>query len=359
MDESHIEKQAVGKEEGLLLPASIIVAAAMIASAWIYTGGLGYRENQVKPEERVFGSALEELVLPSEGVVLPVAWRDLGIQMVRSGVIDKEKFEKLYENRSGLGQDEKKLLDLADNGNIKITEENSGFILNLFWALGLGNKNRVLEEGPMADARYGGAGGFASTAGWTLAKGSAMDHYSKHSFVTLTREQQAMVERVSRNIYRPCCDNSTYFPDCNHGMAMLGLLELMASQGVGEDEMYKVALAVNSYWFPDNYLTIAKYMASKGVDWSKVDPKALLGILISFLLIAYALRKRKANSLISFSICWFFLTLLPVSNIYPIGFYMAEHYLYLPSIGFFLALAYGLNNVLSIKRLRIFSIAAR
>ena len=88
------------------------------------------------------------------------------------------------------------------------------------------------------------------------------------------------------------------------------------------------------------------------------DPKALLGILISFLLIAYALRKRKANSLISFSICWFFLTLLPVSNIYPIGFYMAEHYLYLPSIGFFLALAYGLNNVLSIKRLRIFSIAA-
>ena len=278
MDESHIEKQAVGKEEGLLLPASIIVAAAMIASAWIYTGGLGYRENQVKPEERVFGSALEELVLPSEGVVLPAAWRDLRIQMVRSGVIDKEKFKKLYENRDGLGQDEKKLLDLADNGNIKITEENSGFILNLFWALGLGTKNDILESGPMADARYGGAGGFASTAGWTLAKGSAMDHYSRHQFIVLTPQEQEKVERVSKNIFRPCCDNSTYFPDCNHGMAMLGLLELMASQGVSEEEMYRAALEVNAYWFPDTYLTIAQYLNAKGIDWQEANPQEILGV---------------------------------------------------------------------------------
>ena len=278
MDESHIEKQAVGKEEGLLLPASIIVAAAMIASAWIYTGGLGYRENQVKPEERVFGSALEELVLPSEGVVLPAAWRDLGIQMVRSGVIDKEKFKKLYENRDGLGQDEKKLLDLADNGNIKITEENSGFILNLFWALGLGTKNDILESGPMADARYGGAGGFASTAGWTLAKGSAMDHYSRHQFIVLTPQEQEKVERVSKNIFRPCCDNSTYFPDCNHGMAMLGLLELMAFQGVSEEEMYRAALQVNAYWFPDTYLTIAQYLNAKGIDWQEANPQEILGV---------------------------------------------------------------------------------
>ena len=278
MDESHSEEQIAKREEGLLLPASIIVAAAMIASAWIYTGGLGYRENQPAPEERARQSALEEVVLPSDGVLLPVVWRDLGIQMVRSGVIDKEKFEKLYESRGGLGQDEKKLLDSADNENIKITEENSGFILNLFWALGLGTKNEILASGPMADARYGGAGNFASTAGWTLARGNAMDHYSKHSFVTLTREQQAMVERVSRNIYRPCCDNSTYFPDCNHGMAMLGLLELMAFQGVSEEEMYRAALQVNAYWFPDTYLTIAQYLNAKGIDWQEANPQEILGV---------------------------------------------------------------------------------
>jgi len=168
-----------------------------------------------------------------------------------------------------------------------MTQENAGTILNLLWAFGLGNKNEILEKGPMVnyDGREAGspaealakAGNFASTGGWTLAKGNAMDHYSKHSFVTLTPDQQAMVERVAKNIYRPCCGNSTYFPDCNHGMAMLGLLELLASNGVSERDMYKIALQVNSYWFPDTYLTIAKYMELKGVPWNKVDPKEMLG----------------------------------------------------------------------------------
>ncbi|KKS78635.1 MAG: hypothetical protein UV53_C0029G0001, partial [Candidatus Azambacteria bacterium GW2011_GWE1_42_9] len=96
--------------------------------------------------------------------------------------------------------------------------------------------------------------------------------------ITLTPEQRALVERVSKNIYRPCCNNSTYFPDCNHGMAMLGLLELMASQGIGEDEMYKTALQVNLFWFPDQYATIAKYLESKGKKFQDADAKEILGV---------------------------------------------------------------------------------
>ena len=104
-----------------------------------------------------------------------------------------------------------------------------------------------------------------------------MTHYSRHNFVVLTPEQQALAERVSKNIYRPCCDNSTYFPDCNHGMAMLGLLELLASQGASEEKIYEVALLVNSYWFPDTYETIAKFFENKGVQWKDVNPKEILG----------------------------------------------------------------------------------
>jgi len=52
---------------------------------------------------------------------------------------------------------------------------------------------------------------------------------------------------------------------------------LMASQGVGEKEMYKTALAVNSYWFPDTYQTIEAYMKSRGVQWKDVSPKEILG----------------------------------------------------------------------------------
>jgi hypothetical protein len=125
-------------------------------------------------------------------------------------------------------------------------------MLNMLWAFGLANKNPILENGPMMDPSYGGAGNFASTGGWTLAKGDTMSHYSMHTLVTLSPAQQALVEKVAKNVYRPCCRNSTYFPDCNHGMAMLGLLELLAGEGATEEEMYKTAQDVNALWFPQS-----------------------------------------------------------------------------------------------------------
>ncbi len=272
-----------------ILPFSIIIAAVILAGTWLYISetkpNAGNKNNQ--SSETVTGentdnqadySLLEEKLFPSEGVVLPVNWNDLGMKMVNDGVIDKAQFESLYEDRGGLSEETKRLLEGSDNEKIKITAENSGTLLNLFWALGLGNKNDILEKGPMMDSTYGGAGNFASTGGWTLAVGDVMDHYSRHQFIVLTPEQQKLVEDVSKNIYRPCCGNSTYFPDCNHGMAMLGLLELMASQGVSEQEMYKVALQVNIYWFPDTYLTIAQYLKSKNIEWEKADPKEILGV---------------------------------------------------------------------------------
>ena len=75
------------------------------------------------------------------------------------------------------------------------------------------------------------------------------------------------------------------------------------------------------------------------------NPLVISGMFISFLILIYAVRNRKSNSLISFSMLWFFLTLLPTSNIYPLPFYMSEQYLYLPSIGFFIILAGGLKFI--------------
>ena len=179
-----------------------------------------------------------------------------------------------------MGEDAK-LLDSADNTSIRITPQNSNLILNLLWAFGLANKNSALAAGPMVDKQYGGAGNFASTGGWTLSKGSAMSHYSKYRLVPLTLEQDELVANVAKNIYRPCCDNSTYFPGCNHGMAMLGLLQLLAANNVSESDMYKIALQINSYWFPDTYLTLAKYFATQNISWDKVNPKEVLGAVYS------------------------------------------------------------------------------
>ena len=246
------------------VPISIITAALLISGAWIYTS-----------EVKIMAPGEKQESQESTEVVLPVRWGDLGAKMASVGAIDAKKLEALYASRGGLSEEEKKLLYDSDNDFLKITPQNSGFLLNLFWALGLANKNPILETGPMA--QYGDMGNFASTGGWTLAKEGAMDHYSRHKFFNLTPEQQKLVERVSKNIYRPCCDNPTYFPDCNHGMAMLGFLELMASQGVGEEEMYAAALQVNALWFPEEYSTIARYLASKNQTLWAADPKEILG----------------------------------------------------------------------------------
>lgn len=278
-------KSFLSTQRYLLLPTSIVIAALAISGAWVYTARLK-TSPQIKPSataalsEQTNGGEVsinQEVVIPQEGVELPIVWGDVIKRVVDAGVIDLERFELLYSQRGGLSPDMTALLRNSNNKKIRITPENSGVLLNIAWALGLGNKNPILDEGPMNDEQYGGADNFASTGGWSLAKGDAMEHYSKHEFITLKSKEQALVERVSKGIYRPCCGNSVYFPDCNHGMAMLGLLELMASQGVSEEEMYKAALAINSYWFPDTYVTIAKFLAQNSISWDQANPEEILG----------------------------------------------------------------------------------
>ncbi len=256
--------------------------ATGLASALIAAISLAYTTSRttVAPQQATAQDLrvdFEEAVAPEAGARLPIAWGSIGKQLVSAGVIDRAKFEAIYAGTGGLNAEEKKILYGTDNGNLVINRKNAGFLLNMLWAFGLWNKNAVLEHGPMMDPKYGGAGNFASTGGWTIAEGDAMQYYSKYALVKLNPAQQEMVERVSKNIYRPCCDNATYFPDCNHGMAMLGLLELMARQNISENEMYKTALSVNAYWFPDTYATIAHYFTQSGTEWKNIDPKQALG----------------------------------------------------------------------------------
>lgn len=234
------------------------------------------------PAERKIGPAKSLSVYgrSEKGDTLPIVWGDLGAKLVESGVIDGKAFEELYATRGGLSAEERALVYGKDNGKLLMNEENADVILNLLWAFGLANKSPVLEKGEMANPQYP-TDEYASTGGWTLARstssgqaqGDAMDHYAKHALVALTPAQEALVDEVSRNIYRPCCDNSTHFPDCNHGMAMLALLEILAAQGASKEEMYAAALVANSYWFPDTYDMIGEYARVMRI---KVTPQLAL-----------------------------------------------------------------------------------
>lgn len=224
-------------------------------------------------------SSLLQEMYPDEGYTLPVTLGNLGPQMVEVGVIDRAAFIAIYDQAGlPLSSEHLTMLDGKYSDQIVMNQENSYFLLNLFWALGLVNKNEILDSGPIQKNANGTIEGFASTGGWTLTNKPIREIYSSQKLLNLTAEQQALVEEASQLIYRPCCNNPTHFPDCNHGMAMLGLLELMASQDVSLDEMLLAAKYVNAYWYPQQTLEQAAYFQMvEGKSFTEIDARALVG----------------------------------------------------------------------------------
>lgn len=88
------------------------------------------------------------------------------------------------------------------------------------------------------------------------------------------------------------------------------------------------------------------------------DPRVVLGFIIFCLSMVYAFRKRRDDSIACFSILWFYAALLPLSNLYPVNAYMAEHWLYVPSVGFFIILGKILGSAYAVKKIRIFALCA-
>jgi Flp pilus assembly protein TadD len=83
--------------------------------------------------------------------------------------------------------------------------------------------------------------------------------------------------------------------------------------------------------FPLNLcLDYLGYPVSKGLLDPYVIPSLIILLLLSALGLYRLFRKR---DVIGFSILWFFVTLIPVSNIIPLKILLAERFLYLPSVG--------------------------
>ncbi len=216
---------------------------------------------------------IKKSVLPEGGFAAPIKWGDLGSTLVSSGVIDLEKFKKVANPTS----EQLAIFEKESDQPIMINEANAQFVVDVLWALGLAQKSKVYTDGPMGKEYKDKVGNFASTGGWTLAKGSATNYLNKYDIVKLDPEQQNRVFEIAKNVYRPCCGNHTAFPDCNHGMAALGLIELMVAQGFPDEEIYKTDLGFNAFWFSQSYLATAAHFALEGTNWQDVDAKQVLG----------------------------------------------------------------------------------
>ncbi len=224
-------------------------------------------------------SEIEAAVFPTRGIEVKARWGAVLPELVAKGVIDMNKFTTMFE-QSGepLSEAYKTILAAPQDGlPIVFSSETARFTVDALWALGLAQESDVLLKGPMSEDKSS-TGRFASTGGWTLGKSeNAMDYYAKWNLLGLSSEDQVRVTRIAESVYRSCCGNSTAFPDCNHGMAMLGLIELMVSQDASDEDIYDAAKAANTYWFPDSTLEMAMYLQQKGLEWKDAEANVVVG----------------------------------------------------------------------------------
>lgn len=215
-------------------------------------------------------------VIPEKGFQSKIVLGDSIVKLVQNGVIDAPRFADIYKDRGGFPPELKDVLTAPSNRPILLTRTNANFYVNLLWPVGLANHMDSNKSSPVNGKSLFN---FASTGGWNLGKeknGGA--YFNKLGIISLTPEREALVTKIAQNSYRPCCNNSTFFQDCNHGSALLGLLQLGAAQGLSESDLWREALAFNSFWFPQQYIYNGLYFkVVKGVDWDKVDPKVVTG----------------------------------------------------------------------------------
>jgi hypothetical protein len=214
-------------------------------------------------------------VLPKDGFQSRIALKDSILKLVDYGVIDRGKFFALYGKTGRHLAEFAHVLSEPSDRPIRLTAANAGHYVDLLWPVGLAMHMAANAKSPL----YGSPVKYASTAGWTLGrKRSGMGYFDKFPIVRLTQEQERQVVRIAKTTYRPCCDNSTFFQDCNHGSALLGLLQLGASQGLSTHELYREALAFNAFWFAENYVQTALFFkVVRKIEWADVDPKLVLG----------------------------------------------------------------------------------
>lgn len=217
-------------------------------------------------------------VFPQEGFQTNIRFGDIVPKMVAAGIIDKGKLEELYKGKEGkdsIPKDMRLLLEKPSRSTITITKDNSSWLINFLWPLGLANKMTINEQSPIAgkNVNY-----FASTGGWTLGKeDSGGVYFNSTELIKLNKSQEQRVKRIAETIYRPCCNNSSFFQDCNHGSAALAVIMLGVSQGLSDDEIYTTVLHFNSFWFPQNYTKTALYFQyEKNTEWHEVEPKTIL-----------------------------------------------------------------------------------
>jgi protein O-mannosyl-transferase len=98
-------------------------------------------------------------------------------------------------------------------------------------------------------------------------------------------------------------------------------------------------------FFPKN-LIVAR---SIQIITNPLNPYTIAFAILTSVFMIISIMLRRLNNIFLFSFVWFFITIAPVSGIIPINNIITEHYLYLPSLAFFLFIGYVFTFILKVS----------
>ncbi len=255
--------------------SGLIVAAGLMLLFTIHFWNVQAPNNttEVLRGNTVNQTLLAAQITPAAGYTLSFKWGDSIHKLVETGALNVANLSIILNNSGQpLTPVEKEILNGTYNGYIRFNQTNTEFVQLALWSLGINNNNTVITNGTIM--HYGGSPyNLASTGGYG-ALGKLQ--LGELDIINLNSQQQALMYDVATHSYRPCCDNPTAFPDCNHGAAALGLIELLASQGANESQMYSAVREFYQYQFPQQYAEIAAYFDSHGENYSQVNSSEVM-----------------------------------------------------------------------------------
>jgi len=273
----------------LALITALIFAYQLVAVFGVSAhGGVGSQNGILITDkgEKINIDDIIEQVTPKVGFETTVKWNGIVAKMIETGVLVPDKLENILTKRYDQEmRPEWRAVLAGQDAKLSINSENAVFMMYILWTFAKHNENEILTNSPFAkyfteyDIDVGQVG------------------YGDTPLLSFTSSQQAIIKRVSENAYRPCCGNSTAAPDCSHGYSALGLVQLMASQGFSEKEIFETFVQFNSFWFPETYIKNALYFKiTEGKDWNEVDKELVSGAQYSSLKGSYTAKNYLKNN---------------------------------------------------------------
>ncbi|MFH1859433.1 MAG: tetratricopeptide repeat protein [bacterium] len=95
------------------------------------------------------------------------------------------------------------------------------------------------------------------------------------------------------------------------------------------------------------------------ISMSLLEPIVLIGALTLIAIITFWITTYRKLPMVCFAIAWFMINWLPTSNILPlVQFFVAERFMYIPSVGFCLLIALGIDKLSQQRKKAAFALLA-